>query len=232
MKTYNKAVSFYKLIFTLYVVAYHSCVMVQDRSVALFRGGWLAVELFFVISGYLMVHSATKTAHDPAQIGRETFQFVVHKISRLFPYYLFSYAVSFIYMHLFQPVTYTPVQLLKEMAKSIIPFFFLNLSGLDGYEVVGATWYISAMILAMMFIYPLLLKNRNYFLWVFSPLVAVIGYGIIRHEGFQTTTWNGFYYGGMLRAFAGLCLGACTYVAAEWLGRKAVLRGGGCANAR
>ena len=98
MKTYNKAVSFYKLIFTLYVVAYHSCVMVQDRSVALFRGGWLAVELFFVISGYLMVHSATKTAHDPAQIGRETFQFVVHKISRLFPYYLVRIR-GLIYLH-------------------------------------------------------------------------------------------------------------------------------------
>ncbi len=30
-----------------------------------------------------------------------------------------------------------------------------------------------------------------------------------------------------MRAFAGLCLGACTYVAAEWLGcRQTVLRGG------
>ena len=163
-----------------------------------------------------MVRTSLKTEHKSDKLGQDTFRFVVRKISRLFPYYIFAYIISFIYQYAFQNIAYTPIGLLKKMAKSIVPFFFLNLSGLDGYEVVGATWYLSAMIIAMMLIYPLLLKNKNYFLWVFSPLVAVLGYGFIRkHDGaFLTTVWNGFCYAGIVRALAGLCLGACVYLAA------------------
>lgn len=222
MRGYNNPISVYKLWFTFYVVACHSCYMLKDQSAAQFRGGWISVEFFFIVLGFLMVRTSLKTKHSSDQLGRDTFQFVVHKISRLFPYYIFAYIISFTYQHAFQNIAYTPIRLLKELAKSIVPLFFLNLSGLDGYEVVGATWYLSAMIIAMMLIYPLLLKNKDYFLWVFSPLVAVLGYGFIRkHDGaFLTTVWNGFYYAGMVRALAGLCLGACTYLAAQWLSKR------------
>lgn len=227
MDGYNKPISIYKLWFSIYIVACHSCYMIQDHSKAAFRGGWISVEFFFIISGLLMVRTALKKDPRPERIGSDTFRFVTHKIGRLFPYYVFAYVVSFVYMHLFQAAHYTPGQLLKEMAESIVPFFFLNLSGLDGYEVVGATWYISAMIIVLMVIYPLLLKNRNYFLWVFAPLAAVLGYGFIRqHDGaFLTTVWNGFYYAGIVRALAGMCLGACVYLAAERLAAKAAPSG-------
>ena len=54
--------------------------------------------------------------------------------------------------------------------------------GLDGYEMVGATWYISAMLLAMPPLYALILRNReghSFFMEIGCLLLSLFLYGYI-----------------------------------------------------
>lgn len=115
----------------------------------------------------------------------------------------------------------TIVLLDKDLGESVRIFMggiwetlLLNITGLWFVKLNNAVWYLSAMLLCMAIIYPLLRKYKNASIYVILPLAMVLIYGwMYKYLGsFRSPTeWIGFTYRGVPRAFADLCLGVICY---------------------
>lgn len=51
---YNPEIDFWKFVFAIVIFLYHSQKFEVTSGVSFFRRGYLAVEFFFIVSGYLM----------------------------------------------------------------------------------------------------------------------------------------------------------------------------------
>ena len=217
----NIKIDILKFVFTIIIVIYHSILMTDNRYLPIFQRGYLAVEFFFIVSGYLMANSvAKKDGVAPARLGRECVLFIISKVRILFLYYLIAWCISFIIVHCGYKVTLQ--RIINDALNAVWPFFFINMTGLDGFETVGAVWYISAMLIAMMFIYPLMRAKPDLFTCVIAPLLVIFIYGYLSKtfsgtvDPYKWISILGFgIYGGILRALAGLSLGCICFGIAQ-----------------
>lgn len=220
-KNYNGTLDFMKLMFTIAIFFYHF--NVQWGVDWAFPSGSMAVEYFFIVSGYFMAVSVMrdKTQVDNNTLGRQTLSFVWHKAKVVIPYYIFAFIISFIvYCLYYLSGSETTVELLEKFLHMIPCFFLMSATGIELTSPLGLTWYISAMLIAMMFLYPIFKKYKDIFLHIISPLVAVIllGYMSQTYGGLTATnSLDGYLTRTILRAFLDICVGCCVYVASEKL---------------
>ena len=218
----NGAIDFWKFVFCMIIAIYHGRYMGGSVPYALFKdGGYLAVEFFFLVSGFLMAKSAKRAEETSRlQLGTETAQFIWHKAKIILPYFIFAYIVGFAIR------AYTAhsgaIDILNNGFQSIVQLLFLEMSGIEAFTAIGASWYISAMLISMLALYPLLRKNRNVFTWVIAPLLAIFILGYLSHEhgwlNETTKAWQ-LVYPGLLRAVAELSLGCVCFGMCERLQR-------------
>ena len=108
------------------------------------------------------------------------------------------------------------------IVKMIPNFLLLSMSGVQGTQVVMITWYISAMLIAMLVIYPLLRKYKDTYTLIIAPVTALLisgyFYNTVGYNGF--TKFEGVITHGILRAFVGLNIGCLVYMFAEYLKKK------------
>ena len=85
-------------------------------------------------------------------------------------------------------------------------------------HIIAVAWYISAMLLCMLIIYPLILKYRKNFVYIIAPITVFFLWGyIIRVYGNFTNPWEwtGFTIVGVLRAFFEMSFGVILYEISE-----------------
>lgn len=213
---------FWKLIFSLLIVVHHSKYLPIDITRSLFIGGSIGVEFFFLVSGFLLLRSADKKREaltDPDYFA-ETAAFIKRKVAVFFPYMLFAFAVSLVFKTIAEGGTFAT--LIKNGGSGLTELLLVNWSGVDPLRVNGPTWYLSAMVLSMLILYPLLLRFGKTFSRLVCPLMALflLGYLYQNYHQFRTPdAWDGFFYKGMIRAFAEISLGVFCAEICEWLGR-------------
>ncbi|KAF5034171.1 Acyltransferase family protein [anaerobic digester metagenome] len=222
IKVRNSMVEIWRLIFSLLIVACHTTALPwYTEKNQLFRSASIGVEFFFILSGYLMAQSANGCSGDCTNLGRESRSFVLSKIKKVFPSYLFALFLGIAIENLL-PSPKGQLNLLSYVYY-IWDILFLRVAGLQGNSLemaVGASWYLSAMFLAMLILYPLLRKNIDIFKNVLAPLLSmfILGwfsnvYGTIK---FQLDFRYGFCLG-LLRAIAELCVGCTCFWICEWV---------------
>lgn len=156
------------------------------------------------------------------KLGTETWHFIRHKLSGFLPEFLISWWIGFFVIGAVRRLG--PVALWKALEKDVWELTLVKMSGLFTGGINGAMWYLSAMLLVMAVLYPLLRKNKDLMTHVVCPLLALFFYGYLcRTEGHprDPLVWMGLCYKGLLRAAAGLCCGAVIYLAVGNLRRKA-----------
>ena len=88
----NGSIDLMKFVFTLVIMLFHTN--------KLFGGGYIAVDFFFVVSGYLMAVSMekrmTRQSQKPVPLGQDTVSFLLHKAGGIFPYYVVVFVLTFI----------------------------------------------------------------------------------------------------------------------------------------
>ena len=214
---HNTAIDLLKFIFAVVIVLFHGWKRLPGQG-SYFINGRLGVEIFFIISGFLMVASSKRYANqENISLWRKTGSFILHKVARLSPDVFIAWFIAFY-------VTYVlPGEegLLHKLLSGGFEFFLIWQAGFSDFtHANGAVWYLSAMLLAMMFLFPVLLKNREFYLYWFAPLAALFFYGFLAIKYGKligSDRWTGFATMGMLRAVSGLCLGAVCYNTAEKL---------------
>lgn len=209
MEKHNGIISFGKFIFSVMIIIHHFSIEV---GVKYFKIGYLGVEFFFIISGCLMTMSALKVDKAEQEIGEITWKYIWKKVKVLFPYVLVAYIVSVIVKS-----TYTDYKN-YQYAGSIWNLLLIDMSGITTTYMLAQEWYISAMLISMLIIYPLIIKYKKNFTHLIAPAIVIFVGGYISHTYGKLDNvwpWTGLVYKGLLRAFFEICLGAIVYEISE-----------------
>ncbi len=223
----NGKIEFLRFLFAVVIVIHHSKYVIGSKADPLI-GGSLAVEFFFILSGYLMMMKIRKTEmlevagteKSPLSLGKETFRFIINKAKQLYPEMFIAWTIGFIVYQIAEPAG-SLRKMIKALLTGFWECFFTTMSGLGDRGVNGVVWYVSSMLIAMTVMYPLIRKYKDTMIWIVIPFSAVMIYGYMfisfnspRGGG---TPWLGWTYKGNLRAWADMGMGVMAYHLAEWL---------------
>ena len=153
-------------------------------------------------------------------IGSETLHFILHKIRSFLPEFLIAWWIGFVLIGVVRQ--YGVLDYLKAFGNDFWELTLVKMSGLFTHGIDGAMWYLSAMLLGMAFLYPLLRTKRDLMTHLVCPLIALFLYGYLcQAEGHprDPIVWLGLCYKGLVRAVAGLCTGVVICMAVRRLKR-------------
>ncbi len=209
----NGIVDFMRFIFCVVIVFCHGRNLGGGSEKALFAdAGYIGVEFFFLVSGFLMAKSALSAPDSGRGLGSETLTFMWRKIRAVLPYYLF--AVLFSYGTKAYINEYSFVETVRNFLLGIWDLMFLRAAGFRSFGLIRATWYLSAMFSAMFILYPILRKYGRTFTRVIAPLLAIFLTGYLTQTcsslDQHINNWN-FVYTGLIRAVAEISLGCVCY---------------------
>lgn len=217
----NGKIELLRFIFSIGVLCFHvqkyvSAEILPSSPIRFdfFTHGAMGVEFFFIVSGYLMASSVfyTKDKDKQLSLGKSTALFMKKKFMGIFPMH------CLVFIPVFAATAFSRnwgiSECLKKLVDSIPGFFFLQMAGFKGTYINHIEWYLSAMLICMFLIYPLLRKFYKAFTNIIAPLVAILILGYMAHTYGKLTgvmSWEGFFYRGMLRGFSELCLGTVCF---------------------
>ena len=153
-------------------------------------------------------------------IGAETLHFILHKIKSFLPEFLIAWWIGFVLIGVVRQ--YGVLDYLKAFGNDFWELTLVKMSGLFTHGIDGAMWYLSAMLLGMAILYPLLRTKRDLMTHLVCPLLALFLYGYLcQAEGHprDPIVWLGLCYKGLVRAVAGLCTGVVICMAVRRLKR-------------
>ena len=153
-------------------------------------------------------------------IGAETLHFILHKIRSFLPEFLIAWWIGFVLIGVVRQ--YGVLDYLKAFGNDFWELTLVKMSGLFTHGIDGAMWYLSAMLLGMAILYPLLRTKRDLMTHLVCPLLALFLYGYLcQAEGHprDPIVWLGLCYKGLVRAIAGLCTGVVICMAVRRLKR-------------
>ena len=209
----NGKIELLRFIFAVIIVIHHFRVVVGDRN-SPFLGGSLAVEFFFILSGYLMMVSLERLSAKPVDgnLGSETVSFLFKKAKAVYPEMVITYFLG-IAVYAFAR-SYSLKAAGKLFANSVWELLFLQRTGLGVSSVNGVTWYIGAMLLCMAVMYPILRRYPNMGSRVVIPLLSLLALGWLCQNYTNPRgpgLWVGLTFKGNIRAFGELGLGVICY---------------------
>ena len=214
----NAEIDFYRLMMTFFVIMVHSRnIGIPDLSSYPFAPGYLAVEFFFLLSGYYAVKKAENA-------GGEGYKNVLSWTWKKFKgIYLYTIPVGIVHLILFALKENADGSLVVNFLKyGIYEIFLLRMEGFgwSQYYCLGPLWYLSALLVTLPLFYALMIRGKDFFLHVICPLSCIMIYGFFAHVNgniSQAHNWLGLCKDGVLRAWAGLCLGGVAYLIAKGL---------------
>ena len=168
----NRAVEAWRFIVAIIICIFHFKRYDPNLGYLPFMGGYIGNIFFFVLGGFLL-YRHFETKEDISSFQRPEWSAVRYlgkRYMQVFPHHCFSWlliAAVRVYCGLNTP---------KEiMIKGFWEFFLVQETGLGGtFRVNNVVWYLSAFLIASFFIYYLLLKNKDRFLYLIAPVSIVI----------------------------------------------------------
>lgn len=204
----NCEIELLRIVLAVMVVCFHAEYLV---GVPVCKSGFMAVDAFFMLSGYLMMAHARRTD------SLEPLPFLWRRARTFLPETflasLIGCAVVFFATGCgWKGGAYTLFQsLLKDV-------FLLKMTGLVPREcdANGVTWYLSSLMMGMALLYPCV---RRWGVPLFVPVLSLLLLGYVMHEESaigKAYEWRVVTYVGNFRALAELGLGAfaCSLVSA------------------
>ena len=173
MKSRNNLVEFARFLFSLLVVGYHVQFSFSGNAVNFFENGALAVEFFFLISGYFLARSIEKiSAQENYNVGLESLRFMKNKIKGILPVHIVAILAMIIVLLAFD------IQNSGRLIVNGLPSVFLVQMAVvwnGSYQIalIVPEWYLSAMLITMLFMVPIALLLRKKIKGIFCTLVLV-----------------------------------------------------------
>lgn len=180
------------------VVLFHSPFYFSESSVAFFDNSYLFVDLFFILSGFVMALAYG----EPIRNGLSFTTYIIARLGRIYP------------LHLFMLILWVPYILVKQylfesgfggtdqvddsnLGTFVSNFFLIHSMGI--HDTLGwnyPSWSISTEFFAYIFFFmtSALLDKRNSLL--FPILISVLSYGVIislQRDSFDITYDYGFF---------------------------------------
>jgi peptidoglycan/LPS O-acetylase OafA/YrhL len=221
-----------RFVFMMVVLLYHF-------ETGTFPFGNIGVEFFFILSGLLMARHAEKWekttdggGRDLTLVANEAWSFLRGKFRSFYTYYLVAFGFNVIVRSIIinrAAAASVAMRLLKSIPTVTLSFFAFSEKTTSYY--IYATWYLSAMLIAMLVLYPILLRNYRVGVKIVFPILIIIllGYEYASKERVSLISdWMSFTYFGILRAGSEIALGAVIYNAStEITGNEALMKRAG-----
>ncbi len=206
----NGTIDFLRFVFSLFVAALHFNGVV-DYPNERFQGAYFSVEFFFLVSGFLFAKSMKKYDENESDAWEVGVSFIKKKYLSVFSYQIIAVILVaadrlFLYYDGFK-------SLISKICNAFPSVFYLQMLGAPEDSRFYHEWYISAMLLVMMILAPLMLKHRKALMYA-APAVSIWTYCYLHHSLGTIETqkdWLGFLYSGNFRALAGILMGCVCY---------------------
>lgn len=218
VRGYCNEISVLKLIFAVILVLYHYYIGLKTEGGFPFYRGYLGVEFFFMVSGYLMMKKIYSS-----DIGAA--EYTIKHAKKLYPQYIAALIMITIYSLIYLAVNSgLELKSVISVALSFIQesLFLQEIKIPFGIRLIGQAWYISAMLIAGFFMFAILKKFRkDIVLAVFTILsIVIMTASYMKYGNFHLNTENisfkglGIYFG-LPRGAVDMTLGCLAYELSE-----------------
>lgn len=177
----SSTIEFYRYAFMVVLLAWHG-------GTNFFQNGYLVVEFFFILSGYLLMESFLRKP-------KTAVQYTVDKLKRMYLEYFVALCFSFLYFGLLRNLFYHTLSM-ELIFKFIYEMFLLQDIGLfnnGGFN--PPTWYFSVLIWGGALLYYLLNKWTELSTHLFIPIISLISLAFLCNQGNSLEVYNN--YGGI-----------------------------------
>lgn len=195
---HSHALDSLKLLFMLLIVIHHS------NYFHALSHAYMAVDLFFMISGFLLMHTMIRKPE------MNTARYLLSRLSKLYPHYLLSFAAMFLATSAYKDGSITLTKVLYSLPEMLL---IQNLGIFSG-GVNYPCWYLSVLIFASILIFFLGRVLSRQLFQTISILCACVSYGYILYftgGSMETFATVGVFYLPFWRGMAGLFCGTLLY---------------------
>ena len=211
---------FYRFMAAVMILCYHCYWFAFREDGTQFIGFYLFVELFYVLSGFLMLRSIRRhvTPEQRLDAANTTLRYVGGRVRAFYPHHLLSWVLVAL-IEIFLLHSMFPIELVQAGWTELL---LVNVFGfVRGGYVNIVCWYLSALIFASAGIYYWLLRDEEGFVKIAAPLILVIFYGcLFDRKGSLANTIIFTRYSaplGFMRAAADIAAGVEAYRVYEWM---------------
>ncbi len=209
----NNLIECCRILFTL-IVCLHHAASLSDKPLML-KHGYLCVEFFFMLSGYLLHRSFRREER------HSTLHYVGKRLRRLYPEYAFAAIIAIL--------LYGVLRREFDLTQAVQELLMLQNTGLfrmGGYNY--PCWYIAVMMVSGILIYGMLTVSRQTYVKVLAPLVILGGYTYLigLRDGIEEWSYAGPVSQALLRGFCGMSVGvliSCFVCRKIKISRKLIL---------
>ncbi len=212
MNKRNNLVELARFVFSILVIGYHLQMAFLGDGTHLFENGAIAVEFFFLLSGYFFAKAIEKaSARQDSNVIKSTFSIMKSKIKGIFATHIIAIIAIFIIIGVLDNASFN-----QRLTEGILNIFLLQNAPVwtNTFEnaFIVPEWYLSAMLLCMLFMTPiaLLLRKKIKGPLVTLSLVGVLGVVVII-TGFATSWILPTNFIMDVRAWGEMCVGMFAF---------------------
>lgn len=217
----NRAIEFYRFLAAALILCYHCHWFAFRGDGTAFKGFYLFVELFFILSGFLMMSAIRRhvTPEDRLEPARMTAVYMKKRLRQLLPHHILSWIlVAAIRCFLLKDIW--PIEIVQIGWPEL---FLVNIFGFVRNEYINIVcWYLSALVFASLIVHYLVLRDEDGFVKVIAPMLLAACYGtLFDRAGCLAATIVFTKYAphlGFMRGLADITVGVLAYRAYEWMG--------------
>lgn len=199
-----------KLVFA-YIIAYF------HFGVTISPGPTPAVQIFFILSGFFLARKYYSRSHGDPQKTYNQWNYTLDHVKSIYPHYLFSLVVIFLYMLARSVLEFLKSPALEKLGAialdlyNQIPDLLLLQSAYTFHDSYNyPLWQLSALVIAGYFVYGLLCCNEKISRQLVFP-AAILMIQSLLNSGVDIWSNYGLFYVPLLRAFSPLCIGVLAF---------------------
>lgn len=200
----------FKLLFAYLIAVFHF-------GTALPPGPSIAVELFFIISGFFLGKKFYEKYQADPENKYDQICYTKDHVKSLYPHYIFSLIVLTVYTFfagiltfLREPSARQIVMIVKNVYAIIPELFLLQNTGFFGGGTNYPLWQLCTLVISGYFVYGLLYKNEKLSReFIFPAAILMIQAFLASSDDIWGTVV--FFHIPLLRAFSPLCMGVLAY---------------------
>jgi len=170
-KKYNN-LEFYRIMFTVLVCVHHM------RTYSFIKHGYLAVEFFFIISGFMLYKTYKSKNLSPKE-------YFLGRLKKLYPQYLFGLIVVTLYLGVIFYLRQDFSSIKDLILQSISEPFLVQRLGIWPNGNNYPLWYLAVLVWGGILLYSLLYKKEYFVTHIFAP-VFILGYYSYHCAHYQT----------------------------------------------
>lgn len=173
---HNCVIDYLKVVYAFLIITVHYQSVYSMEGY--FKRGAIGVEFFYILLGFAMAAKSTQIEY--TDLADETLKYLKERAARILYPYVMCWTISFLCYNILNQST------LHEWGTSLLlgipELLLLHSTGMQMMCFLKQTWFISALFMTLIIVYPLLLKFKKTYIYIVSPFLSAMILGYIRKK--------------------------------------------------